>query len=124
MSKQAHIRVEDESVFLSGEDRRLDLGSLSDLYDLVGGESYTIEYDERAASAPWVETDDDRTFTFEVREAIDGLPFGGGYAERVADASMEQTESGVPERTEVFADVLMQIWDSKGNPEELAEFHE
>lgn len=124
MSNQVQIRVESESVCLAVDDRRLDVGSLTDVYDLVGGESYTVEYGERAASVPWVETDDDGTYTFEVREAMDGMPFDGAYAERVADASMEPTESGVPERTAAFADVLMQIWDSKGNTEELAEFQE
>lgn len=113
-SNQYAIRVEDETVFVSGEDGAVEVGELSDVYDLVGGETYTIEYGENAAQMPWLDTAADGTLTFDVREALAGMGVGGEFAEALAETPLDPGDDGVPRRTALFADLVTHIWDEKG----------
>jgi hypothetical protein len=119
-----HVRVDDGELYLVGEDGHRELGSLEDVYHLVDGEEYTIEYDEDAATAGWLQVADDGTHTFDVRDAIDEMPFGRPYADRVIEEPMEENNEGIPRRTVAFADILTQIWEAKGNAKKLSEFHD
>lgn len=117
------LRVADGSVYLAGPAGPEDIGPLADVYELLDGETYTIEYDSPSATAAWVDTDDEGTYTFEVREAIESMPLPRGYAESVLAESPEPGDNGMSPRTQQFVEVLCRIWDAKGNAEELSEFH-
>lgn len=93
----------------------IEIGSMDDICELVGGETYTIEYDERQRQVSWLDTDDGE-LTFDVRETLADVDYDREFVENIAPVDDEKTdEEGYPMRTSVFADMMTDIWDSKGN---------
>lgn len=110
-------RIEDGQLSLDGPTGSLEIGPMADVVDVLG-ESYTIEYDEKAQAAAWLQTDPDGTITFDVRETIADLDFDDAFVSRLTDEPLDvETPEGYPKRTKAFADLLAEIWDSKGNIE-------
>lgn len=110
------IRIDDDVVAIERDRGWLQIGELDAIYELVGGRSYTIEYDDRQAAASWLDTDDGE-LTFDVRESIASMQFGEAFAETLGKTPLgEHGPSGHPLRTEVFVDHVTEIWESKGNP--------
>lgn len=108
-------RIEDETLFIEVGDRDLEIGSLTDICEIVGGETYTIEYDTKAQATSWISTDDDGTLTFDVRETVTEMEYNETIVEKVADQPIDVTdEDGYPVRTVRFAELMQEIWDSKG----------
>ncbi|NLV10221.1 hypothetical protein ACAH01_11120 [Halomicrobium sp. HM KBTZ05] len=108
-------RIDDDTLFVEVGDDDLEIGRLDDIYDLVGGETYTIEYSEKAQAAAWLTTDDDGTFTFDVRETLADMDYNETIVEKLASKPVDATNTdGYPVRTATFAQLMMEIWDSKG----------
>jgi len=106
--------VRDGVLHLESEDGWLEVGEMDDVCELIGGETYTLEYDQRQRQVGWLDTDDDGRLTFEVRETIRETTFDAEFVEEVAEAPATATEDGYPARAVRFADALTTIWDAKG----------
>lgn len=108
-------KIEDEVLFVETEDGWIEIGALPDIYTLVGGREYTIEYDEQAASVAWLDTAPDNTLTFDVRDTLADMSYTTETVDVLGNTPLDQGEDGYPQRTSLFADLMIQIWDSKGN---------
>lgn len=94
----------------------IEIGSMDTVVELVGGETYTLEYEPRQTTVSWLSTDEDDTITFDVREALTDWAYTDEFVENVRNSPLETTdEDGYPVRTAVFAEMVVAIWDSKGN---------
>ncbi|AGN01431.1 hypothetical protein L593_07430 [Salinarchaeum sp. Harcht-Bsk1] len=93
----------------------LEVGEMDAICELIGGETYTLEYDNRQRQVGWLDTDEDGRLSFEVRETIRDTTFDSEFVEAIANAPLdEDDEDGYPKRTAAFADMLTAIWDGKG----------
>jgi hypothetical protein len=109
-------RIDDDGVlYVEGPDDWLEVGAMDDVVELVGGETYTLEYGERQQAVSWLNTDEDGTITFDVRETIDDVSFDREFVTNLANTGLETGPDGYPKRTAFFADMMTEIWDSKGN---------
>lgn len=108
--------IEDGTLFLEGEHERLEIGPMSAILELVGGETYTLEYEPRQSTVSWLSTDEDDTITFDVRDALIDWAYTEEFVANVRESPLERTdENGYPIRTAVFVDMVTAIWNSKGN---------
>jgi hypothetical protein len=109
-------KIQDNVLYIESESGWLEIGSMDDVYTLIGGEMYAITYDERQQTVAWLDTDADGTLSFDVRETIAGMNYDREFV-----ANLETIDSGAidddgyPLRAAVFAELMMDIWDSKGN---------
>ena len=111
-------RIDDGTLYVDLDDDALEIGSMDDVCEILGGDTYTLEYQEEAQAASWLQTDDDGTITFDVRETIADLDFDDTFVEKMAAEPIDRTTpDGYPVRTQEFADLMAEIWDSKGNIE-------
>lgn len=112
--KRYDTKLDGDVFYVEGPAGWLEIGELSDLYSLLGGESYTITYDEKQRARAWLDTSDG-TLTFDVRDALLGMTFDEEFVSHLEATEFEDgTEDGHAARTEFFADMMAQIWDSKG----------
>lgn len=111
--RRHETRLADGTVEVEYDGGWLAIGDLDDIVAIVGGPTYTLEYDDEQASVPWLSTDPDNTLTFDVEETVLSMTHRTEFVEEVADRPM--TGEPYPERTRYFADVLTEIWDSKGH---------
>jgi DNA-dependent RNA polymerase auxiliary subunit epsilon len=116
-------KIADGTVSVGSGDDWLTVGTLADVFDIVGGEEYTIEYDETKATAyDWLDTDEAGAMRFDVRETIDEMTYPAEFVEELADRSLDAgPDETYPERTRYFAELLVDIWDSKGNLDDREE---
>lgn len=116
--RRYETKIDDGILYVeSPEGGWLSIGAMSDIYELVGGQEYEIEYDERhAAYFDWLSTDRDGIMTIDVREALAGMSYPGTFVEQLAARDEEApTPGSPPERTTYFADVMTDVWAQKGN---------
>ncbi|MFB6173310.1 MAG: hypothetical protein ABEI39_01575 [Halobacteriales archaeon] len=111
-------KIEDGTLLVEGEEGWIEVGAVPDIVDLVGGETYRLEYGDYGQVADWVDTDEDGIYTFDVRETIADMTFPEEFVEQLAGVPMAEDEDGYPERTVFYADMMTRIWDSKGDLEE------
>lgn len=108
--------VRDGVLFLESTDGWLEIGRLDDICELVGGETYTLEYDERQRQVDWLDTDEEGKLSFDVRETLTEMDFNDEFVGNIEPVDADETdEDGYPLRASVFADMMMNIWDSKGD---------
>jgi len=112
--KRYETDVRDGVLHLEGREGWLEIGPMDDVCDLVGGETYTLEYDRRQRQVSWLDTDEDGRLTFEVRETIRETTFDEEFVDRIADVEPGTTDDGYPARAAAFADAITTIWDAKG----------
>lgn len=111
-------RIADGTLYLERDDHSLEIGSMEQIVELAGGETYTIEYTDRQSAAAWLDTDDENQITFDVREAVGELPHSPEFVTNLENAPLEETtDEGYPKRTSLFVDLFTEILDSKGNLE-------
>lgn len=114
--------IEDGSLFIKLPEGTLEVGEMDTIVDILGGETYTVEYTEKEASLSWLDTEDAR-ITFDVHDVLDDYSFGEEFVETLAGAPLSQTDSeGYPVRTSVFTDLVTSIWDSKGTVTDSSDF--
>jgi hypothetical protein len=105
-------RIEDGQLYL-GE---LEVGPMADVLDIVG-ETYVLEYDEKAQAMGWMDTDDGR-LELDTRESILDMSFDARFCQRIEREPLDgTTPEGYPVRTSAFADLLTDVWDAKGSIE-------
>ncbi len=109
-------RIDDGYLYIETPEGELEVGAMDDVVELLG-ETYTLEYDDEARAAAWLNTEPDGTITFDVRETLAGMDFDEAFVKRVAGWSTAETPDGYPRRTEQFAELMAEIWDAKGNVE-------
>ncbi|MCO8244803.1 MULTISPECIES: hypothetical protein [unclassified Haladaptatus] len=116
--KRYQTDVRNRTLHIETGDGWMEVGSMDDICELVGGEMYSIEYDERQRAADWSGADEDGTFTFDVPETLSELSYDKEFVANVSSVPLDETDDdGYPLRTSVFADMMMRIWDTKGNLE-------
>jgi len=110
-------KIEDGTVYIEGVEGWMEVGPLATIFDIVGGETYTIQYDrEQSIAYDWLQTDDDHTLSFDVEGTIEDMTYPEQFVEELQTKSMEtDAGAGVPERTEYFAELMVDIWDGKGS---------
>lgn len=112
-------QIEDEVLYIEYEDRLLEIGSVEAIVDLMGGETYTLEYTKKQASAAWLNTDENNTIDVNVREAIESMSYQRDFITNLANCSLDENgDAGYPKRTELYADLMTHILESKGNIED------
>ncbi|MFP8953511.1 hypothetical protein ACLI4Z_11125 [Natrialbaceae archaeon A-arb3/5] len=115
---QYEPRIEDGTLYLDDEGHRLEVGPVDDIVELVGGETYTLEYDDRQSAAAWLDTDDDNRITFDVRDVVGEMTHTSAFVTNLENCPVDETTTeGHPKRTALFVDLLTDIWDAKGNLE-------
>ena len=113
--RRHETRVEDGVLAIETDDGWLEIGEMDDVTSLLG-ETYEIEYDERERTAAWLQTDEGGTLSFPVAKTIEGLSFDAEFVGLVAGTPLDELdEDGIPQRTAFFANMMREIWDSKGN---------
>lgn len=111
--KRRETKIDGGSVFIATDDEWLEIGTLDDLYELFGGTTYTVEYDESGRAVDWVDLDEDDTMTIDVRETLEGMDHLPKFV-RTLEAYDLAADDGYPERTAYFAEFMMAVWDGKG----------
>lgn len=112
--RRHNTNIEDGTVFVEGEDGRIEIGSLDDLYELFGGETYTIEYEDFGRTVDWLSLDEDNTLTFDVSETLASLDYPSDFVEELQSYDVTVGDDGIPERTAFFAEFMKSVWNSKG----------
>ncbi|WP_435366122.1 hypothetical protein [Haloarchaeobius sp. DYHT-AS-18] len=120
MTKPTRYRtkIEDGVFSVEQDEGWLEVGPMDGIVDLLGGETYTLEYTNKQASAAWLDTDESNTITIDVRESLAEMSFTDDIVSNLLNTPLEDGESGYPKRTELFADLFGKILDSKGNLDE------
>ena len=109
-------RVEDGMLYLERKNAPLRIGSMDAVVELLGGESYTIEYTDRQSTVSWLSTDRNNNITFDVRDTLTEWVYTPEFVATLERCPVDETgTSGHPLRTEVFVEMVTNIWDSKGN---------
>lgn len=112
-------RIEDGVIALETDDGWLRVGTAQDVIALAGGRTYELDYDD-ADLYDWLDTDEDGTLRFDVIETIESMTHPPEFVETIADAPLDEADHAeYPERTVVFVDILTEIWDRKGNVEDV-----
>lgn len=107
--------IENETLFVEGETEQIEIGSMETILELMGGETYTLEYEPRQSAVSWLSTDENDTITLDVREGLVDWAYPEELVASVRERPLDRTdEDGYPIRTAVFVDVVTAIWDSKG----------
>jgi len=107
-------RIDDGTLYVEDGGGWIEVGAMDDVVELVGGETYTLEYGERQQAVSWLDTDDQGRITFDVRETIDDLSFDREFVTNLANTGLDPGPDDYPRRTMFFADMMVEIWDSKG----------
>jgi len=114
--------IEDGTVYIEGDDGPIEVGPLAGIFDIVGGETYTIEYDQQKAAAyDWLGTDDGGQLSFDVEETIAEMTYPEEFVDTLQEKPLNAVGRRHPERTAYFAELLVDIWDSKGNLDDREE---
>lgn len=109
-------RIDDGTLAIEIPDGWLTIGDMETIIDIVGGETYTIEYTDAEASVPWLDVEDDGRLTIDVRDTLDNYSFDREFVLNIANTPLDKTNSdGNPVRTAFFVDLVTTIWESKGS---------
>lgn len=93
---------------------RLEVGTLDDVVDAVGGEVHTIEYDRKQRTQPWLDVSDG-VLEIDVREAATTLRHTETFVAQLREYSMDTDRYGLPARTVEFANGLVDILERQGS---------
>lgn len=109
-------KIMDGTLYIESDKEWLEIGDIEDICELVGGETYTIEYNDRQRTQSWLDTDEEGQLTFDVRETLARMDYDDEFFGIMAQTSHSETnEDEYSNRTTLFADLMTDIWDSKGN---------
>ena len=112
--RRYETRIENGMLQVEGADGWLEVGEITTICDLLGGETYTIEYDDHERSAAWLDTEDGE-LTFDVRETLADISFDEEFVTNLSNVPLEAPDEEThSKRVEYFTDMVQMIWDSKG----------
>lgn len=103
----------DGTLVLVAEDDQLEVGAVDDIVDAIGGDTHSIEYDQKQRTQPWLETEDG-VLEIDVRETVTTLPHTEETVSALRDYDMETDRYGLPRRTVEFADRFVDILEQQG----------
>ena len=103
----------DGTLFLVGDDDRVEVGTVDDIVDAVGNDTYSIEYDERQRTQPWLDTDEGN-LDIDVRETVTTLYHTEDMVSDLREYDMETDRYGLPTRTVEFANRFVEILSEQG----------
>lgn len=104
---------EDETLFLVAADDRVEVGEIDDIVAAVGDDTYTIEYDEKQRTQPWLDTDDG-SLDIDVRESVTTISHTGEFVADLREHDMTTERYGLPRRTVEFADRFVDVLERQG----------
>lgn len=104
----------DGTLFLVAGNDRIEIGTVDHVVDAIGGEIYTIEYDQKQRTQPWIEIDEG-VLEINVREAITTLNYTEEFASELRNYSMGNDRYGIPTRTVEFANGFIDILEQQGS---------
>lgn len=104
---------EDDTLFLSSDNDRLEIGTIDDIVDAVGGETYTIEYDEKQRKQSWLDIEDG-VLEIDVRETVTSLAHTEETVSKLREYDMETDRYGLPTRTVEFTNEFVDILEQQG----------
>ena len=110
----------DGTLFLVAEndsDRRVEIGAVDDVVAAVGGDTYSIEYDERQRTQPWLDAEDG-VLDIDVRETATTLNHTEELVAELREYDTDTERYGLPTRTVKFADELVDILERQGRSED------
>lgn len=102
------------TLFLVAENDQIKIGTINNVVDAIGGEIYTIEYDQEQRTQPWLQTDDGM-LEVDVREVITTLNYTEEFASELRNYDMETDRYGLPTRTVEFANGFIDILEQQGS---------
>jgi hypothetical protein len=105
--------VDGGTLFLVRDDHRVEVGSVDDVVDAAGGETYRIEYDDTQRTQPWLDTDDG-ALDVDVRDSVTSMTHTPEFVAEVEQFDMRTDRYGLPTRTVEFADRFVDILDEQG----------
>lgn len=108
---------EDGVLYLVSGDDRVEIGLIDDVVDAIGGETYTIEYDEKQRMQPWLQTDEG-ALDIDVRDAATSMNHTNELVSELREYDMDTARYGLPTRTVEFANSLVDILEQQGAQEE------
>lgn len=119
MSATRHeTRIEDGTFYVERDDDWLEVGPVDGIVELLGGETYNLEYTKEQASAAWLNADDDGIIAVDVRETLESMSYRDDFVENLANCPLDETGTAkYPKRTELYAELMTEILESKGNLE-------
>lgn len=112
--KRYEPQCENGTLFLVAGDDRIEVGAVDDVVDAMGGDTFSIEYDEKQRTQPWLETDDGR-LDIDVRETVTTLPFTPEQVSELREYDMGTDRYGLPTRTYEYANMLVDVLDRQGD---------
>jgi hypothetical protein len=113
-------KIDDGILYIEWEDDWLEVGSMAAIEELLGGDTYEIEYDETQSKVPWLEDSlDEKTLTFDVTETILDMDFNQEFVQEVAEEPIDETRSeGQSARTDTFAEKMRDIFEAQGREDD------
>jgi hypothetical protein len=107
--------VRDGTLYLESGDDRVEIGDVDAIVEAIGGETYTIQYDEEQRAQPWLDTDPDGTLDIDVRDAITSMAHTEDFVSDLREHDMGTERYGLPTRTVKFADAFVDILEQQGS---------
>lgn len=100
------------TLFLVAGDHRVEVGAMDDVVDAMGGDTFSIEFDEKQRTQPWLETDDGK-LVIDVRDTVTNLPFTPEQVAELREYDRGTDRYGLPRRTYEYANMLVDILDQQ-----------
>ena len=77
---------------------------------------YTLEYITEQSSATWLNTNANYILTINVHETLESMSYRDDFGPNLANSPLdEKGVAGHPKRTELYANLMIEILESKGN---------
>lgn len=103
----------DGTLFLTTEGDRLEIGTVDDIEATIGGDTHTIEYDQKQRTQPWLRTDDG-VLEIDVRETVTTLTHTPEMVSELREYDMATDKYGIPTRTVEFTKTVVDILEQQG----------
>lgn len=112
--KQYKPKCEEGTLLLVADDEQVEIGAVDQIVDAIGGETFTLEYDEEQQTQPWLDLDENNALEIDVREAVTTMHHPEDLVSDVRKHDLSIDRYGIPERAMVFADKFVDILNEHG----------
>lgn len=111
--KQYEPERRDGSLYLVCEGHSVEIGTVDDIVDVIGGETYEIEYGEEQRAQPWLDTEDG-VLEIDTRDAVTSMTHTPEFVSDLEEYDMATDRYGLPTRTVEFAHGMIDILERQG----------
>lgn len=112
--KQFKPECEEGTLLLVADDERVEIGAVDQIVDAIGGETFTLEYDEEQQTQPWLDLDENNALEIDVREAVTSMHHSEDLVSDLREHDLSIDRYGIPERAMVFANRFVDILNEQG----------